>query len=138
MARIDVAGFDAVERQLSRTLTRDMKRKVVEAGAAAAVRVMRERTRQAGHVRTGDMLESIAPSEYRDTLEGGEMVVYPQGTDRKGVANAMKAYVINYGRGKKTRRMGDKFITGNMRQVEAAIEAAMDAETERLLSEIER
>ena len=138
MATMRVDGFELQEKRLN-SLGRDAIRKIVEAGAGAAARVMAEETRARQHVRTGDMLDAIGMNEYREYLGGGSTEVYPQGSDRKGVRNATKAYVINYGRGgtRGRSRMGDKFITGNERKTEDAVERAMQAESDRLIAETE-
>ena len=101
MATVRVNGFEVFDRQLNR-MGRTMIRQIVEAGAKAAEKRMAENVRLRRHVRTGDMLESIGENEYREFLGGGSVDVYPQGDDRHGVRNATKAYVINYGRGRKT------------------------------------
>lgn len=137
MARLRVDGFELAEQRLDR-LGPAMIRRIVEAGAGAAADAMREETRARGHIRTGDMLESVGMNEYREFLRGGSADVYPQGDDRKGVRNATKAYVINYGRGgtRKRGKMGDKFITGNESKTEQAVLEAMQAESDRLIAEI--
>ena len=132
-----VDGLDAIDGRLS-MLGRPVIRRIVEAGAKADVDEWRKNIRQAGHVRTGSMIENVRSSDYRETLGGGEIPVYPQGEDRNGVSNAMKAYVINYGRGKRTAKMGDKFITGKEKQFEDAVSRAMQAEGDRILDEINR
>ena len=132
-----VDGLDALDERLSR-LGRPAIRRIVEAGARADDSEWRKAIRQAGHIRTGSMLESVRPAEYREFMGGGEVSVYPQGDDRKGVSNAMKAYVINYSRGRRTRKMGDKFITGKQQQFEDAVSRAMQAESDRILDEINR
>ena len=149
MAKISVNGFDLVENQLER-MGRPMIRKIVEAGAAAAEKVMAEETKARKHIRTRDMLDAIGMNEYREWLGGGSVDVYPQGNDRKGVRNATKAYVINYGKGQRPYRKrpkgklksrienltGDNYITGNDRETEAAVHAAMQAESDRLIEEL--
>lgn len=141
MARISVNGFELVEDQLSR-MGRPMIRKIVEAGADAAAKRMAENTEKRRHVRTGDMMNSIGPNEYREWFGGGSMDVYPQGDDRYGIRNATKAYVINYGKGRKTtkrgkaNRTGDKFITGDESKAEEIVVQAMQAESDRLIAEI--
>lgn len=137
MARMRVDGIELQEQRLNR-LGRPMIRKIVEAGAGAADRVMRESTTERHHIRNSDMLDSIGMNEYREFLHGGSEDVYPHGDDRKGVRNATKAYVINYGRGgtKKRGKMGDKFITGNESKTEQAVLEAMQAESDRLIAEI--
>lgn len=137
MARMRVDGIELQEQRLNR-LGRPMIRKIVEAGAGAADRVMRESTTERHHIRNSDMLDSIGMNEYREFMNGGSVDVYLQGDDRKGVRNATKAYVINYGRGgtKKRGKMGDKFITGNESKTEQAVLEAMQAESDRLIAEI--
>ena len=120
-------------------LGRPMIRRIVEAGADAAVEHMRQRITEL-HRRTGDMAESVAKAEYKETLGGGSQLVYPQGADRRGVDNAKKAYVINYGRGKKQNRdgsrsrMGDHFIDRDP-DVERIVREAMERESDRAMSE---
>ena len=139
MATARVSGFELAGQQLSR-MGRPMIRKIVEAGAGAAEKAWRENIRENQHVRTGDMLASVGTNEYREYLGGGSVDVYPQGEDRNGVRNADKAYVINYGRGgtRKRGKMGDKFITGNEDKTETAIVDAMQAESDRLIEELNR
>lgn len=137
MARmtIDPGGLDQVEASFD-VNTRAAIRSIVEAGAKAAATTMQQAIKDANHVRTGSMRDSVRATEYRETLGGGQMSVYPQGTDSKGVSNTIKAYVINYGRGKRKRgsRMGDKFITSREQEskAEAAVAAAMQAEADRI------
>jgi len=146
MATMRVNGFELVESQLNR-MGRPMIRQIVEAGAKAAEKRMSENTQKAKHMRNRDMLESIGENEYRELYGGGSVDVYPQGEDRKGVRNATKAYVINYGKGsrpttkrpkKNPRRnlTGDKFITGDERATEEAVVQAMQAESDRLIAEL--
>ena len=148
MARTTVNGFELVDRQLAR-MDRGMIRSIVEAGARAAEKRMADNTRMRQHVRTGDMLDSIGTNEYREWMGGGTVDVYPQGEDRMGVRNATKAYVINYGKGKRPyakrprknpRRnlTGDKFITGDERKTEEAVTKAMQAESDRLVEELNK
>ena len=118
---------------------RDNIRRIVMAGADTAEKRVRQNTQQRRHVRTGDMLAAIGSSPYKEALGGGETDVYPLGTDRKGVRNATKAYVINYGRGRKRNggKMGDHFITGD-KQAEAAVLQAMQAESDRIADEMSK
>ena len=141
MARMTVDGFDFADRQLGKLLDRGNVRRIVEAGARASADEMRLDIKGSGHVRTGSMLANVRPAEYHEFLDGGEMNVYPQGEDGKGVGNALKAFVINYGRKgrrRRTARMGDRFITGKLPQTEKAVQVAMQAESDRILDEINR
>lgn len=141
MARFTVNGVELVERQLN-GLGRPMIRKIVEAGAGAAEKRMAENVRLRQHMRNNDMLESIGNNGIREFLNAASTDVYPQGDDRKGVRNAMKAYVINYGKGKnptkrkKANKTGDKFITGDEEKAEALVYEAMQAESDRLIAEL--
>lgn len=141
MARltIDYGGFGKIEAAFD-NMSRGSIRKIVEAGAAADVEEMRKDIVEARHVRTGSMRDSVRAGDYHETLGGGYMSVYPQGEDRHGVSNTVKAFVINYGRGKKKRtaRMGDKFITGHEDRTEQVVTAAMQAEADRLVDELNR
>lgn len=146
MATLKVNGFELVDRQFNR-MGKTMIRQIVEAGAKAAEQRMAENVEKRRHMRTGDMLGSIGENEYREFLGGGSVDVYPQGVDSKGARNATKAYVINYGKGKRpmTKRpkrnprrnlTGDKFITGDESQAEKLVQEAMRAESDRLIAEI--
>jgi hypothetical protein len=141
MARFTVNGVELVEQQLN-GLGRPMIRKIVEAGAGAAEKRMAENVRLRMHIRNSDMLESIGNNGIREFLNAASTDVYPQGDDRKGVRNATKAYVINYGKGKnptkrkKPNKTGDKFITGDEEKAEALVYEAMQAESDRLIAEL--
>jgi serine/threonine-protein kinase RIO1 len=141
MAKSTYNGFELLDNQLAK-LDRSTVRRLVEAGAASLVEGVKDSIREHNHISEGggDMLESVGPGLYHETLDGGWMDVYPQGEDRHGVRNATKAYVTNYGRGKKKatwKKMGDKFITGSgsRRKFESAIEAAMKKENENIIRE---
>ena len=146
MARFSVDGFELQEQRLNK-LGRPMMRQIVEAGAKAAEKVMETSTNQYRHTRNRDMLEAIGNNGIREYYGGASTEVYPQGDDRKGVRNATKAYVINYGKGQRPltkwpkkrpriNKTGDKFITGNEGKTEQAVMEAMQAESDRLLAEI--
>ena len=135
LARMTADGIEALDAQLGK-LGRPVIRRIVEAGARAEEDEWRANIRQARHVRTGDMIESVALTLYRETLGGGEITISFDGWDRNGVRNATKAYVINYGRGKRTAKMGDKFITGKLPTIEERVHEAMQAESDRILDEL--
>ena len=129
-------GLDDIQGKFAK-LGRPMIKRIVDAGADAATERMKANARMRGHIRTGDMMNSIGPSEYFESMGGGAEYVYPQGDNREGQRTATIAYVINYGRGKtKTPRMGDRFITGDEKAAKAAVAAAMQAESDRILAEI--
>ena len=137
MARLsyDDSSIDGISSDLG-SMGRDTIRKIVEAGARADAEEWRRIIIEANHVRTGSMRDSVQMTEYRETMGGGQISVYPQGTDMHGISNTIKAYVTNYGRGKRKRgsKMGDKFITKNEGQIEEIVAEAMQAEADRLMA----
>ena len=140
MARMKVDGTEFISEKLNGR-SREMIKSITMAGAKAAEKRMRETTQRRQHVRPGDMLESVGDNGYREWYGGGSTEVYPQESDRKGVRNATKAYVINYGRGGVKRnggKMGDKFITGDEKNTEEAVYQAMQAESDRLIEQIDK
>ena len=123
------------------TDSRENIRRILMAGAQAAERRMADRIRQRRHVRNGDMLESTGNTGYQEYFGGGSTEVYPQGEDRRGVRNATKAFVINYGRGGVKRnggKMGDRFITSDEKAAEALVTQAMQAESDRIADEADK
>ena len=144
MATMKVDNTKFVTERLN-DVSREMIKSITMAGAKAAEKRMRENTEKRRHVRNSDMLDAISDNGYREWLRGGSTEVYPQGEDRKGVRNATKAYVINYGKGrrpitkrKKPNRTGDKFITGDEKNTEEAVYQAMQAESDRLIEQIDK
>lgn len=145
MARFEAEGIEALTEQIGR-LDREVIKSIVMAGADAAAKQMTSDTLEYRHVVTGEMAQAAGPAEYHEGLGEAWVNVYPQGTDRRGVSNAVKAYVINYGIGKRPRtkrsrgkvknRTGDKFITGNERRMEEVVSSAMQAESDRQIAEI--
>lgn len=136
MAKQTISGFESVENQMKK-LSRGIAKRLVEAGADALVKSTEESVEKYHHVgKTGSMKENIRAGEYHETLGGGWQEVYPQGTDPRGVSNALKAFVINYGYGgKKTAKTGDKFITGNKKKRQSAVAAAMEKENQKIINE---
>ena len=126
-------------KELDQLMSRENIRRIVEAGSAAAVKFEQEQTRAAGHVITGQMKESISAGPYHEDLNTAWQYVYPGGTGDHGQDLTVAAYVINYGYGgKRTAKTGDKFITGNRKQLEDAVHEAMAAEADRIRNEIMR
>lgn len=133
-----IAGIDNLETGMRRTGIR----RIVEAGAKVAAQTMADNIQNYHHIgETGDMYRSVGGAEYKETFEGGSMNVYPLGNDPRGVSNALKAFVINYGRGgNPTRRgtqnkTGDNFITGNFRKTKDKVAAAMQSEASAVLKD---
>lgn len=136
MARCEFSGPDEAAAKLER-LGRDGVKRIVMAGADACKAEMQELTDQYRHVVTGSMRNSVAAGKLHEDLNSAWVEVYPQGHDNRGVSNAKKAFVINYGYGKrKTRKTGDKFITGKKSTMKTVVSAAMQAESDRIVQEM--
>lgn len=100
MARFDGEGFDELiaTMQQDQGLFEKYADDVLLAGAEVVKESWQSAIEQHGLVDTGDMLASVAPGKIETDANGVKNVeVYPQGTDRKGVRNAEKAYVNHYG-----------------------------------------
>ena len=136
MARCEYDGFERIDGVLTR-LSRDAIREVVMAGAAACVEETKKNVQEYRHVVTGSMMEGVQAGKYHEDLGSGWVEVYPQGDDSRGVSNAKKAFVINYGYGKRrTAKTGDKFITGNKKKYEASVAKAMQEESDRVVAQL--
>lgn len=136
MARIEYDGFERIEGVLTR-LSRTAIREVVMAGAEACVEETRRNILQYRHVVTGSMMEGVAPGKYHEDIGSGWVEVYPQGDDHRGISNAKKAFVINYGYGKRrTKRTGDKFITGEKKTMEEIVAKAMQAKSDEIIKQL--
>lgn len=142
MAQQRYKGIDAAIAQLE-GLSRNTIQRIVTAGAKALVEETKRDIQSRHHVVTGSMMDNVRPSPYHETLDGAWQTVYPQGTDARGVSNAMKAFVTNYGRkgakraARGPRKSGDKFITGERyrdRRGKVALDA-MQAENEKIIRE---
>lgn len=146
MAKYEIGpGLDEISDKLAKLegqTLRQTVRRIVDAGAAADAKNMRQRIQEKRHIRTGEMLEAVGSAEYKEFFGGGQEYVYPQGDDSSGAGNALKAYVINCGRGRKPtkagtpNRTGDKFITGRFSQTEEIVRRAMAAEAEKAFQEM--
>lgn len=127
---------------LEAKMSREGIRRIVEAGAKAAIEDMKENIVKYRHVVHGEMRDAVGMAEYQETFGGARISVYPLGTDRRGVKNALKLYVMNYGIGhRKTKKglqnkTGDYFITRNKVQTFAKVQAAMKAESEAIVKEV--
>lgn len=136
MARVEYDGFERIDGVLTR-LSRDAIREVVMAGAAACVEETKKNILQYRHVVTGSMMEGVAAGKYHEDVGSGWVEVYPQGDDSRGVSNAKKAFVINYGYGKRrTEKTGDKFITGEKKTMEEIVARAMQAKSDEIIRQL--
>ena len=132
-----VYDTSGIEDKLGALNSRENIRRIVEAGSKAAIAALKRRTQEHRHVVTGEMEASISAGPLHEDLGSAWQYVYPG--DGGQDENTVKAYVINYGRGgKRTAKTGDKFLTGNKKELDEAVSAAMQAEADRILNDTMR
>lgn len=84
--------------------------------------------------KTGSMQANIGPGKYTVDIDSASVAVYPQGADPRGVSNAAKAYIINYGYGgRKTKKTGDKWVNKAEAAAEDSAHELMGAKYEEIL-----
>lgn len=134
MARFDTGGLDELIQQMQR-MGQD-EGPVAEEMVNAAVEAIRDEWKKSaqshGHHDTGEMIESIGigPGPVR----AGSILyrdVYPQGVDSKGVRNATKAFVLNYG---KHNMPASHWVDDAEDKCAAPVQAACQAIWDRFLS----
>lgn len=100
MARFDTIGLDELLEDMKRLgeLSGDVADKMLMAGADVVKDEWRKSAEKNQLRDTGDMIESIGFPRQPKTIGGIRTIdIYPQGKDRKGVRNAEKAFILNYG-----------------------------------------
>ena len=80
---------------------------MLQAGAAVVADAWRDAIRAHDLIDTGDMIDSVGPSDLVNTSSEKKIAVYPQGRDRKGIRNAEKAFINHYGA---SRRKATHFV----------------------------
>lgn len=126
MALFNGEGFDellAVLKQhgdLVSTAAPDM----LQAGAAVVADSWRDAIRAHDLIDTGDMIDSVGPSDVVNTSSEKKIAVYPQGRDRKGIRNAEKAFINHYGA---SRRKATHFVDDAETKAEGPAVDAMAA-----------
>lgn len=110
MANFNLIGLDDVIKDLNREATRAerLAPKMLEAGAKVIVKAQKRRAEEmirSGRLRlygndsrsTGNFLKSIKATPIRGSGANAHVDVYPQGKDEKGVRNAEKGFLAEYG-----------------------------------------
>lgn len=103
MARFETDGLDAMIEEMHRMqqLTGPVAIAVLQAGAEGVKKAWRLAAEEHGLKDTGDMIESIGFAREPEGAGDVKFIdIYPQGTDRKGVRNAQKAFILHYGTSK--------------------------------------
>ncbi len=100
MARFSTSGIDNIIKDMKSIgeLAGEAADEMLMAGAEEVKESWRFAAAAHGLKDTGDMIESIGFSHQPKTVAGIKQIdIYPQGKDRKGVRNAEKAFINNYG-----------------------------------------
>jgi hypothetical protein len=130
MAKQLYYGFEFEKKldQLAGALRVDVTRELLEAGAKVVAKEMQQAIQDNHHVLSGDMLESVAPTEVHMDVDVSSIEVYTQGTDSRGVKNEMKNVIISQGyyyRGVQNKRKPDQYLKGMRKRVEPRVQAVM-------------
>lgn len=115
MATLDWKGLDEIYRDMQRAheQTGPIADRMIEAGAQEVIKAWQIAIGSHGHGEpgesgraTGEMMRSVG---MKWKTKAGRRVaeIYPLGTDRHGVRNAEKAFVLHYGR---SNMKGDRFV----------------------------
>jgi len=94
---------------LAKSVDGELVQDMLDAGAEVTVDEWKKAITDAGHIETGSMHDSVAAKIPKKNSNARE--IYPQGTDKNGVRNAHKAYILNYGTSKTEKIAGDEFIS---------------------------
>ena len=125
LARFETDGLDSILDEMKREgeLTGEIADRMLLAGAEVVKEAWRESARRHNHKDTGDLIESIGyPRAPKTAGDIRTIDIYPQGRDRKGVRNAEKAFILNYGT---KRRPGSHWIDDADRACGEAVVATM-------------
>lgn len=100
MARFDTQGLDELLADMKKQgeLVGEVADKMLMAGAEEVKNAWRASAERNQLRDSGDMIESIGfPRKPKTAGDVRTIDIYPQGRDRKGVRNAEKAFILNYG-----------------------------------------
>ena len=135
--KVETSGFDKLFDDLynlaesmdeNGSLIQDM----LDAGAEVAVDEWKKAITDAGHIETSSMHDSVA-AKLPKNKNPLAREIYPQGTDKNGVRNAHKAYILNYGTSKTEKIAGDDFISKIYEDMDSKVyEAEMKVYDEEL------
>ena len=100
MARFDTSGIDDIINEITRLgdAGKEVGDEMLMAGAEEVKRAWKDSAEKHELRDTGDMINSIGFPKQPKNVKGIRTIdIYPQGKDRKGVRNAEKAFVLEYG-----------------------------------------
>ena len=126
MALFNGEGFDELLADLKQhgDLVSTAAPDMLQAGAAVVSDAWRDAIRAHDLIDTGDMIDSVGPSDVVNTSSEKKIAVYPHGRDRKGIRNAEKAFINHYGA---SRRKATHFVDDAETKAEGPAVDAMAA-----------
>lgn len=137
MAKMTFGGTDELMAELFAEQER-LERKAAEMLGDAGkivIQAWKDAITEAGHAPpgkskrgTGAMIEGIKATAIKKNGDAYTCSVYPHGKDKKGVSNAEKAFVLNYGTSK---IRGDHFVQAAEDKSATIAEEAMQRAWER-------
>ena len=108
--------------ELGEDAGKKLRSEMLDTGAKIMVEEWKGAIKRHKHIDTGEMRDSVAP---RGSKAKSIREIYPQGTDKKGVRNAEKAFVNHYGT---SSRKATHFVDDAEAEAEApAVEAMANA-----------
>lgn len=128
VARFQCDGLDdLMERMTSvgEMLNGELADRMLLAGAEKVKEAWKNSAEKHNHRDNGDMIDSIGYASKPSDLGGVRSIdIYPQGTDKKGVRNAEKAFLLHYGWSDYT---GSHWIDDADRECDSTVVPAMAA-----------
>ena len=105
--------------ELGEDAGKKLRSEMLDTGAKIMVEEWKGAIKRHKHIDTGEMRDSVAP---RGSKAKSIREIYLQGTDKKGVRNAEKAYIAHYG---KSGQIGTRFVDEAEENGEARCAKAM-------------
>lgn len=100
MARFEISGLDYVEKQLLRRSrnARAAAETMIQRGADVIIKAQMEEIVSMDLVKSGALHDSLKVGKVKEKDNEVFAEIYPHGTDKKGVRNALKGAIAEYGR----------------------------------------
>ena len=100
MGKFEMDGFDELLADMKKfgELDGEVADRMILAGAEQVKAAWKQSAERHKHRDTGDMISSIGyPRKPKTAGDVRSIDIYPQGKDSKGIRNAEKAFILNYG-----------------------------------------
>ena len=134
MAKFNVEGIETVIKAMNRmgNATGPVADEMLAAAANVVVGAWQTSIQSHGHIDSGAMFRSVRPTAPKTQGDTRMLTVYPQGKDGRGVRNAEKAFIANFGR---RHQKGTGFVQDAERAAEGPAQEAMIAVWDRFIGE---